>query len=241
MRESFDFEVIGGGIAGLSVASGLAPCGKVALIEREPALARHASGRSVAMFSVHSGNPVMRALTRASRSFFEAPPPAWRDGPLLTPRGLLVLAPPEQLQAVAQESAAGRGEAAPWQELDGMAAAKLMPILDAARVGRALFDPEARQIEVDALIAGYRRFLAAEGGTILLGVEVSALERHGARWRLLGRDLELAARIVVNAAGAWADELARRAGVTPVGIAARRRSIAVMAAPSGVPATAIGW
>src|ERR1700730_12802727 len=96
----FEFAVIGGGIAGLSVASGLAAHGRVVLVEREATLAHHASGRSVAMFSAHSGHPVMRALTRASRSFFEAPPQAWRDRPLLTPRGLLVVAPPEQLPAL---------------------------------------------------------------------------------------------------------------------------------------------
>src|ERR1700731_2339851 len=104
----FEFAVIGGGIAGLSVACGLAAHGRVVLLEREAALAHHASGRSVAMFSAHSGNPVMRALARASRPFFEAPPPAWRDRPLLTQRGLLVVAPPRQLPVLARQSAEGR-------------------------------------------------------------------------------------------------------------------------------------
>ncbi|SEF00870.1 D-arginine dehydrogenase [Rhizobiales bacterium GAS188] len=233
MHARFDFAVIGGGVAGLSVASGLAAHGRVVLLEREPELARHASGRSVAMFSAHSGNPVMRALTRASRPFFETPPP-WHDRPLLTLRGLLVVAPPEQLPALARQSAEGRAEAQPWRELDGTGAASVMPILDAKRIAGALYDPAARQIEVNGLITGYRRVLAAGGGEIAVGADVAALEHRNGHWRLTGRNLDVAAGSVVNAGGAWADEVAARAGLPPVGITPRRRSVAVVAAPSDV-------
>jgi D-arginine dehydrogenase len=230
MQGSFDFAIVGGGIAGLSVASGLAPHGKVALIERESTLAYHASGRSVAMFSSHSGNPMMRALTRASRPFFEAPPPSWHDRPLLTPRGLLVIAPPEQLPALQQQGAEG----GTWRELDGAGASSVMPMLDARRIARALLDPDARQIEVAALIAGYRHSLLAHGGVLIESAEVFTLEQRGTQWRLVAGDVELTTRIVINAAGAWADEVAHRAGLEPVAIQPRRRTVAVLAAPSGI-------
>jgi D-arginine dehydrogenase len=136
-----------------------------------------------------------------------------------------------------QQRADGDAESEPWQELDSAGAATIMPVLDSRRIAAALFDPKARQIEVQALIAGYGRLLSLEGGVIATGIEVSAIEPRGTHWRLTGKDLNFTARIVVNAAGAWADEVARRAGLPPVGITARRRSVAVVAAPGEVPVT----
>jgi len=153
MLSQFEFAVIGGGIAGLSVAAGLAPHGRVVLLEKEARLAGHASGRSVAMYSTHSGNAITRALTRASRSFLEQPLSGWRAGPPLTPRGMLVIAPPDQLGSLQAQFRDGAAEGQPWRELDGTGAAELTPILEASRIAAALHEPGARQMEVDRILS----------------------------------------------------------------------------------------
>jgi D-arginine dehydrogenase len=234
----FDFAVIGGGVAGLSVAAGLALRGRVALLEREARLALHSSGRSVAMYSAHSGNPVMRALTRASRAFFDNPPIDWSDRPLLSRRGMLIIAPPEQSASLEQQLRDGYGEGQPWEELSGDQAAVLVPILAAPKIAAALYDSEAMQIEVDRLTAGYRRVFVRRGGIINARTHVRSLRRLGGRWLVEGAGFSISAQVIVNAAGAWADEIAAAAGLPPIVIEARRRTVAVVGAPSGITASA---
>jgi D-arginine dehydrogenase len=133
-----------------------------------------------------------------------------------------------------QQRADGDAESEPWQELDSAGAATIMPVLDSRRIAAALFDPKARQIEVQALIAGYGRLLSLEGGVIATGIEVSAIEPRGTHWRLTGKDLNFTARIVVNAAGAWADTVAGLAGLPPIGLVPKRRTALTIAAPAGM-------
>ncbi len=100
MNDSVDFAVIGGGIAGVSIASHLAEHARVALVEMEPQPGYHSTGRSVSLFCETYGGPVVRALTRASRRFYFEPPSTFCTAPLVTPRPLLMIASSSQTDAL---------------------------------------------------------------------------------------------------------------------------------------------
>lgn len=225
----YDFAVIGAGIAGASVAFELADGFRVLLAEAEPQPGMHSTGRSAALFSEIYGGAEIRALSRASRAFLSTPPGGFADAPLIHRRGSLFLA------------LAGRGEALRvWRDdphiaagtglLSADQAAAIVPILRRGRVELAAFEPDAHDIDVDALLQGYLRGFRRRGGVLRLGARLRALDRSASGWTLtLGEDAVEAA-VVVNAAGAWADAVGRLAGAAPVGLIPRRRT-AILTAP----------
>ncbi|MCF6522655.1 FAD-binding oxidoreductase [Streptomyces sp. JJ36] len=238
-----DFLVAGGGIAGAAAGWHLARLGAaVTLLEAERTPGTHATGRSSALFSEYYGNAPVRALTAASRSFLTAPPPGFTEVPLLTPRGVLALETPGTAAAYEAARDAGRTAPQPVTELDRPGALRLCPALRPEAFRRALHKPGACDIDVDALHQGFLRGLRAAGGTVVTGARVRTLARSRGRWHAATAAGEFTARAVVNAAGAWADELARLAEVPPAGLVARRRTAAVVALPPGhTPAEVAGW
>lgn len=229
--ESWGVVVIGAGIAGASVAAELAALGaRVVVLERESQPGYHTTGRSAAMFTVTYGPPVIRALSRASATTFNAPPDAARPYPLLRPRGALFVARADQSVALdALEDELG-GAAL---RIDTAEAQARLPILRPDYLAGALFDPVAADIDVDALHRQYLRTLTAKGGVLRTGAEVLALARDGAGWRIETRDEVIRTELVVNAAGAWADAVAAMADVAPVGLVPKRRTALLVAPPQG--------
>ena len=230
--EHFDICVIGGGLAGLSAAAGLAAQHRVVLVEREPHWAYHSTGRSAALFAESYGNAAVRALTRASRDFYLA-----SDGsrPLTHPMGVLFVAGDGQRvdleRLYASLSAASPGVAV----LEPAAAMSLCPMLRSDTLSAALLDPDARDIDVAAVVDYYVRLFRSQGGRQLRDCEVAGLERSGEEWHIRTGGSPLRAAIVVNAAGAWADEVARAAGIAAAGLEPRRRTaVRVSAGPWAV-------
>jgi D-arginine dehydrogenase len=225
--------VAGAGMAGSAVAWALAAHAPVVLLERETQPGWHSTGRSAAMLTETYGTATVRALATASRPFFETPPPGFAADALLTPRGMLHLAAPDQMDALdaAERFAADCG--VPARRLDAAAVCALAPLLDPAAVGGGLLEPDAQAIDVAALHQGFLRGLKARGGQLLTGAEILGIEREGGGWRLLTRAGTIHARILVNAAGAWADELALLAGVPPVGLVPKRRTAILLDPPPG--------
>lgn len=215
-----DIVIIGGGIAGLSAAAHLAPHARVTLLEREPALAYHASGRSAAIYLHSYGNRVVRALNEASLD-------GHRQAGVLSPRGMLKLGAAGQEDLLASE-AAEMG----FAPVDLDFAAQKFPILDWARVTRAAWLPEAQALDADALCQHYARAARAAGARILTRQPVTRIT-PGRRWQVETGEGSQEADIVVNAAGAWADRVAALAGLAPMGLRALRRSMAVLPAPGG--------
>ncbi|HEV7371105.1 FAD-dependent oxidoreductase [Arenibaculum sp.] len=237
--ETFDVAVIGAGIAGASVASELSASHRVALLEREDQPGYHTTGRSAALFSETYGPPVIRALSRASSGFYGAPPPGFGDAPLLTPRGVLLIAREDQL-AHADEMMAEVAAGSPVSRLDAARTLAMMPLLRAGYVAGAVFEPGARDIDVHALHqGGYLRQFRARGGVLRTRCELLALERSGAGWALRTSGGTIRAEVVVDAAGAWADEVAAMAGVPRIGLVPKRRTALVVSAPGG--AVPHGW
>lgn len=231
----FDVIIIGAGVAGASLGWRLVPGKRVLLLERESQPGYHSTGRSAAMFMESYGPPGVRALTRASRAFYENPPPGFTDVPLLSPRGVLYLATheqAEQMQALHAELAPGCPE---MQQLDAPAVLQRVPCLRPERVHGALYDPAGRDIDVNALHQGFLRGLRQRGGELRTGTAPASAVRKGDLWIVTSQQGEQwRAPVLVNAAGAWADEVAQLAGVPPVGLEPRRRSAFTFKAEEGM-------
>lgn len=234
-----DVIVIGAGIAGASLAYELAATRRVLLLERESQPGYHTTGRSAALFTETYGNEVMRALTRASKAFFAAPPPGFAAAPLLAPRGTLLVARDEQMPALrrAREECSALVGNLQWLTAEEVRAR--VPCFGPGQVAGGLLEPDAMDIDVHALHHGFLRGLRARDGVLRCNAAVRALARYGGEWRVQTAGGEFAAPLLVDAAGAWCDEIGRLAGARPVGLVPKRRTAITFDAPQG--AAADGW
>ena len=248
--EPYDLAIIGAGIVGASVACHCAPRARVLLLEAESAPGCHSTGRSAALYTEAYGPPAVRALTRASRAFFDTPPEGFAAVPLLRPRGTLFVGGEEQRRSAHAQCGTLRAEGSSARLIDGRAARELVPVLRPEASAVALHDPAAFDIDVDALLQGCLRRARAHGATLVPGARVAALARGGGGadgsagaggwWQLTTADgRRHAARTLVNAAGAWADAVAALAGAQRIGLEPRRRSAFLFEPPPGVGVA--GW
>ncbi|HRM48740.1 MAG TPA: FAD-dependent oxidoreductase [Alicycliphilus sp.] len=236
----YDFVIIGAGIAGASMGWELAGQRRVLLLERESQPGYHTTGRSAALYSATYGTANIRALTRASRAFYDAPPPEFGTSPILTPRGVVYLAGPDQLDLLD----AAYAEILPLnpgvRRLTRDELLAELPCLRPEAVAAGMSEPGAADIDVHALHQGYLRGLRQRGGAIRCNAEVTGLQRLDDGWRVtLAGGEAITAGAVVNAAGAWADVVAALAGVPPIGLEPRRRTAFTFPVPAGMDAS--GW
>lgn len=231
VSDSNDYIVIGGGVAGSAAAAHLAEHGSVALLEMEDQLGYHSSGRSAAIFSLSYGNAAVRALTRASHGFFQAPPATFWPADLLQPRRVLAISDPEHLpsfDAVATHLAAHET----LERVTVDRALALCPVLRPEALGGAALITSTADIDVHQLHQGYLRLLKARGGRVITGAEVTGLDRDGNAWRVATRAETFRGATVVNAAGAWAGAIGAMAGALDIGLTPLRRTVCVIEPPA---------
>lgn len=231
----FDIAVIGAGIAGASVAAELAPHASVLMLEMEPRPGYHTTGRSAAVFAETYGPAPIRALTRASKAFYENPPDGFARHALLSPRDILMVARPDQLD-VLDRLIDDVSPGTPVERQTAEQISKLSPLLRENYAVAGMLDREGRDIDVDALHQGYLRTFRAAGGTLATYAEVLRLERDGTGWKITTKSGDYSAPIVVNAAGAWADAIGKLAGAKPIGLVPKRRTAMTIALPDGFAA-----
>ena len=225
MTNRADVAIIGAGMAGASLAAEIAPHRSVILIEAEAQPGYHSTGRSAAFWSETYGGPAIQPLTKASGHFLAKPPPDFHDRSFLSPRGALTIAREDGLEMLRtqQDVFLAQGVTLEWLERQALQQriAGLRPEWIAG-----LLEPKCSDIDVAALHAAYLKSARTFGTTVLTDARVRALTRDAGRWRIHIAAGEVEAEIIVNAAGAWADEVAALAGVTPLGISPLRRTIA---------------
>lgn len=234
---SDDVLIIGAGIAAASLGYFLAPHARVTLLEREAQPGYHSTGRSAALFLASYGTEQVRALTRASRAFLDAPPAGFSDVPILSPRGALFAATPEQADLLDEHCALLARLSPLSRRLSRDETVAMVPVLRPERLRGGALEPDASDIDVHALHQGYLRGLRRQGGQVVCDAEVTHIERHGAEWIVQAGGREHRAALLVNAAGAWCDEVARLAGVAPIGLQPKRRSAFTFAPPAGLDVT----
>jgi len=231
----YDFAIVGAGIAGASAAYEISAHAPTVLLERENQPGYHTTGRSAALYMESYGTPAIRALTRASRPFFDAPPEVFGSDPILTPRGVLHVAGPDQgaLFDAAWQDLSARGGDVRRVARDALLAA--VPCLRPEAAAMGIAEGGASDIDVHALHQGYLRGFRRQGGQLRTDAHVTGLQRSDGYWTVtLADGSALQARHIVNAAGAWADTLADLAGVPRIGLEPRRRTAFTFAPPAGV-------
>jgi len=236
--EAFDYAIIGGGMAGASLAWQLVqPPGteRVLLLERESQPGYHSTGRSAALYMATYGTPQIRALTRASRAFFNHPPAGFCSGNLLTPRSVLHIAGPDQLDRLEATWQELRPHSPSMQRLDAAEMLALAPCLRPDAIAAGLLETDGADMDVDGLHQGYLRGLRQAGGSVRTQAEVVRLERGAGLWTVhLADGTAIQARTLVNAAGAWADGVGQLAGAAPIRLTPCRRTAFTFAAPEGL-------
>ncbi|QKE65651.1 FAD-binding oxidoreductase [Aquipseudomonas campi] len=229
-----EYLIIGAGIAGASTGYFLAAHGKTILLERESQPGYHSTGRSAALYTVAYGTPQVRALTAASRAFLDQPPAGFSDHPLLSPRGELVVdfsGDPDELQ---RQYESGKASVPDMRLLDADQACALVPVLRRDKVQGAMLDPSAADIDTDALHQGFLRGIRQQGGEIHCASDVTSIGKTVDGWQVRCGQQLYSARVLINAAGGWCDEIAKLAGVAPIGLIPKRRAAFTFLPPEGV-------
>jgi D-arginine dehydrogenase len=219
---TLDFLIIGGGIAGISAAARLAPSGSVTVLEGESALAHHASGRSAALYEPHYGLPPVVELSLASEAYFQ------NTANILSPRGMMILATVDNRATFDYDS---NGMA--LNRITPDEAKSIVPILNTDCVAYAAHADHAWDIDTDLLLQGFARTARNHGAEIVTDARVTTISRSSAGWRVTTASGDYTAKILINAAGAWVDDIAKMAGIAPLGFTPLRRSMARLPAPGG--------
>jgi len=234
--QSADIIIIGAGIAGASVAAELGELdnsARILLLETESQPGYHATGRSAALLVLNYGPPAICALTHASRGFFGTPPDGFADSPLISPRPMMTVARADQLGQLEKFHADLHPDSdATW--LTGGAIKQAQPLLRDDYAVAAILEHGGQDIDVAALHQGYLRAFKNHGGSLITNAAVTALHHSGTTWQIDTRQGRFTAPIVVNAAGAWADDIAAMAGVAKTGLTPKRRTAVIIAAPDGI-------
>jgi D-arginine dehydrogenase len=221
----FDIAVIGAGMAGATAAAFLSLEKRVVLIEAEDVAGYHTTGRSAAIWVQNYGPPDVRELTRLSRSFYEAPPTGFSDTALIRRRAVLLLATEGQQMDLAAALDIGQG----LRRVTAEQAQALVPALRPGYLAGAALEEDAFDMDVAAIHQGFLRMLRTNGGVVGLRNRAGRIESRHDGWNIETTSGSVfRAAILVNAAGAWGDEVAVMAGAAALGLQPCRRTAAIV-------------
>ena len=228
-------------MAGLSAAAALSEKARVTVLEAEEQIGYHSSGRSATMLHYALGNPLVRALTLASRPFFDQPPEFFAGIALGRRMPVLIHARESELAALDELDAA----IAPFATLERVGEREMLELCPVLKVGEGgsvagIVDRNGLRLDPHALLQGYARSLRERGGEVVTNARIASIRRVSGNWQLQTEKGErFEAPILVNAAGAWADKVAEMARIRPIGLQPKRRTIITFDAPAGTDLS--GW
>ncbi len=225
------FVIIGAGIAGASVGYWLSQHASVLVLEREQQPGYHTTGRSAAMFIETYGPPLVRALTVGSRAFYEDPPAGFSESPILSQRGLLLIGTEGQRAQLDEAYAIAREVGSEVVRLSPDEARDRVPVLRTDYMAGAIYEAAPSDIDVHGLHQGFLSGIRRNGGRVLTSAEVTGLSRQTGGWWIETSAGDFEAESVVNATGAWCDEIAKLATVPLIGLVPKRRSAFTFAPP----------
>jgi D-arginine dehydrogenase len=214
---------------------------QVTVLEAEESIGYHSSGRSATMLHYALGNPLVRSLTLASRSFFDQPPDGFSDVPLGRRMPVLVYAREDELEELDELDCA----IAPFASLERAGEKAMLELCPVLRVGdggavSGIIDRNGIRLDPHALLQGYAGVLRRSGGSVVTSARAASIRHSAGTWEVeTERGERFSAPVIVDAAGSWADSVASIAGVTALGIEPRRRTIITFDPPAGSDAS--GW
>lgn len=232
MQET-DVLIVGAGMAGASAAYFLAPHKRVVLLERESQPGYHSTGRSAAMYSETYGNATVRAITTASKAFYQNPPVGFSDYPLMSPRGSLMVGGADD-EADLRQALRNMQALIPsiewWTQADIL---QLVPVLHPEAAVYGVYEPDATDLDVHAIHQGFLRGAKGAGAQLVCDAGVDQISHEAGQWCVNTPAGRFCAPVLINAAGAWCDDVAALAGVKPVGLVPKRRTALTCDAPAG--------
>ena len=216
MSRRFDIAIVGAGMAGASLAAAIGEAASVVMLEAEANPGYHSTGRSAAFWSESYGGPLVQPLTTASEAFL-------REKGFLKPRGGLHIADADGEGALETLHAEHGGKV----RLEPLARSELEAMVPGLRPGwsAGVYEPTCTDIDVAALHAFYLAAAKRAGAVLITDAALRAARREDGIWRVDTKEGPVEAEVLVNAAGAWADAVARLAGVRPLGIQPYRRTV----------------
>ena len=237
-EDIIDFVIIGAGMAGASAAYFLAresegaAKNSVLLLEMEAQPGYHTTGRSAALYTEAYGNAAIRALTSAGRAFLLAPPDGFTDTPLLTPRGVMFIGREDQRAALDEVFTSAALHVDSMHRLSEADLRGRVPVVRPGYAAAGVLEAEAMDMDVNALHQGFLRGAHRHGAVLRTNARVDDLTRRDDAWRISTGNGEIAAKVVINAAGAWCDQIAALAGAEAVGLVPKRRTAILFDGPS---------
>ena len=233
--KTFDFVIVGAGMAGASAAHFLSLEGSVLLLEMESQPGYHTTGRSAALFAPSYGNAAIRALSMGGQSFLIDPPDGFCDAPLLTPRGALFVGREDQIASLDAEYEEGSKTLDSLQRLTGAEVRELVPVFREDYVAAGILDSGAMDMDVNTLHQGFLRGARSRGAELISDARVQSLSFEKGSWRIQAGGEEIISKVVINAAGAWCDDVADLAGARRVGLIPKRRTAIIFDGPTDIP------
>lgn len=219
--QTTDFIVIGGGIAGISVAALLSKSASVTVLEAEDQTAYHSTGRSAAQYIRNYGNATLRQLNDLAYPTLSG---ELTGESVLSARGQMLMVLADDTDTSVDAYLAG---ASGVEKISSQQACKLVPALKPDCFDYAFYENDASDIDVDRLLQGYVRMVKQNSGSIITKSRVSAISREGNSWTVCSGNQTYKCRQLINAAGAWADQVAQMADLPPMGLTPMRRSAQV--------------
>lgn len=233
MKE-YDYLIIGGGIAGTSIGYSLAESKRVAVLEMEELPGYHTTGRSVAVWTTAYGPVEMQKLCHASGDFIHNPPEGFSEYPLYHDMGLMFIAKEDDVADLLGYLKLVQQLEPDIHEITPEEAIAKVPILKREFVKAAFYDPNTTGLEVSNIHQGYIKHIKAHGSDVISKAEVQSMERRDGLWHISTPAGEFSAPVVINAAGAWADVVAEKAGTRKIGIVPKRRTVIGLKPPEGM-------
>jgi len=233
---NYDYIIIGAGISGAAAGYELALHGKVAIVEAESTAGYHSTGRSAALFTPNYGPELVRRICRLGLPFMSRPPQEFTRQALLAPRGMLTVFPDGAEDAMRELLATG---GAGFTGITARQTLDKVPFLLADHVGGAVYEAAVQDMDVNALYQGFLSGFKQRGGTLLTSSRIEAISKLSSGWEFFASNTVYHARVIINAAGAWADEIATMANVPLIGLQPKRRTAILIDPPDGVNLSAI--
>ena len=233
--KQIDYLIVGAGIAGAGLAYELAPCGSVLILDMEAQAGYHTTGRSAAFYAETYGGPLLQALTTASKDFLLRTPTAFADRPILTTLGAVHLfgdAQSDHAEAVFKEKSSQLPSVRKLSKEEVLAK---VPYLLPDSVAGGIDDPDCGDLDVASLHQGFLKGAKRDGAQLWLNAAIEKASFENGLWHVETQAGPVVAKTLINAAGAWADDVARKCGVNPLGLKPLRRTIAVITSPAQVP------
>ena len=236
MNETYDTVIIGGGIAGASLAYFLSPHQSVLVLEMETQFGYHSTGRSAAEYTERFHSPTTGILTKASYDFFTRPPEGFSEVDLLIRRGNLIIADEEKAAHLLDVFNDEYKKSSGLLLLNKHEAVRRAPILKEEYVAAAFYDPDCWDIEVDNLLQGFLKGAKHNDADLQTGIKILSIQKAESMWIIETSTGKIKAAKIVNCAGAWADNVAILAGISPLGLTPFRRTAITVDLPEGIDA-----